>query len=92
MLTGAGRYGEGELKAQEQREGRKNKVDEHVNKEFMWDKKVLYFHACTFSFAQAKARNRNSDFNTVHDEIQKGSGKDIQRQNTESSAPRLLGQ
>lgn len=55
----------------------------------MWIKNLWgikkYFHAYTFSFAQAKARSRNSDFNTVHDEIQKGSGKEIQKQNTESS-------
>lgn len=49
---------------------------------------VMYFSAFTFPFTQAKARSRNVGFNTVHDEIQKGNRKEIQRQSSESSCSR----
>lgn len=45
----------------------------------------MYFCTFTFPFTQAKARSRNVGFNTVHDEIQKGNRKEIQRQSSESS-------
>lgn len=48
----------------------------------------MYFCACTFPFTQAKARSRNAGFNAVHDEIQKGNRKEIQRQSSESSCSR----
>lgn len=54
----------------------------------LWGEKIIYFCACTFPFAQAKARSRNAGVNAVHDEIQKGNGKETQRQSSESSRSR----